>query len=36
MTKNANVSDMYQYGQKTDKNCKNAKLEFQGHNKAEP
>jgi hypothetical protein len=28
MTKNANVSDLYQYKQKTDKNFKNAKLEF--------
>jgi hypothetical protein len=36
MTKIANVSNLYQNGQKTDKNSKNAKLEFLGHNKAEP
>jgi hypothetical protein len=36
MTKNANVSDLYQYGQKTDKNFKNAQLGFLEPNKSDP
>jgi hypothetical protein len=36
MTKNANVLDLYQYGQKTDKNFKNTQLEFWEPNKSDP